>query len=64
MSRLRPTWQVRETKNRDAADRAKRRGISFYSTAVFTLNPLSGILSVVVLSCSFGAQKNEKARHT
>ena len=40
-------------KVRDAVYIAKRRGISFDSTAVFTINPLSGILSVVVLSCSF-----------
>ena len=42
----------------------RRREISeLHPLAHLTLRLLSYILSVVVLSCSFGAQKNEKARH-
>ena len=36
---------------------------ALYSKVNFTLNQLSCIPLVVVLSCSFGGQKNEKPRH-
>ena len=37
--------------------------ISLYSSIQLTLNLLLFILFVVVLSCPFGAQKDQKARH-
>ena len=43
------------------SDRAQRRGISWlYSTAYFTLDLLSYILFVVVLSCSFGPKRTKR----
>ena len=65
-------YRAKSTDNRVLTDNKtlfchfeRRREISELRPQVrLTLRLLSCILFVVVLSCSFGAQKNEKARHT